>query len=191
MFLLFFLAFFRNFESFLVCIFSELSFFFSHLIILLFLFFVFFSGKIRKQNEKNYMSVNRLHQVTDYWSWKHRNIRIASTMRRDRFWAILSCIHFANNKADRVPGDPLWKIRTWMDSVIENFQKWVEKEQVNAVDEMMVPYKARIYFYHYFFHRFFYSFVTFTATNFLFSGRISVSLIINCILFLFLGAPQS
>lgn len=102
-----------------------------------------------------FMSVDRLHQISDYWSWKYRNVRVASTMRRDRFWAVLASLHMVDNDAEHPDGDPLWKIRPFMDSVTKNFELYVEPEQVNAVDEMMVPYKARTYFYQYFFHRFF------------------------------------
>ena len=60
-----------------------------------------------------------------------------------RFWAILGCLHMVNNELDRNENDRLWKVRPLLENCAANFQKYVLPEQINAVDEMLVPFKVK------------------------------------------------
>lgn len=51
-----------------------------------------------------------------------------------------------NNEVDRNEEDKLWKVRPMLENCARNFQKYVEPEQINAVDEMLVPFKVKIDF---------------------------------------------
>lgn len=49
-----------------------------------------------------------------------------------------------NEDRDINKEDKLWKVRPLLDNCARNFQKYVEPEQINAVDEMLVPFKVKI-----------------------------------------------
>ena len=49
-----------------------------------------------------------------------------------------------NEDRDINKEDKLWKVRPLLDNCAKNFQKYVEPEQINAVDEMLVPFKVKI-----------------------------------------------
>ena len=70
----------------------------------------------------------------------------AEFMSRDRFEAIKSNLHFADNNKANVPGssnsDPMYKVRPLIDHLRAKFQS-IPKDQRLCVDEQMVPYKGR------------------------------------------------
>ncbi|XP_047140899.1 piggyBac transposable element-derived protein 3-like [Hydra vulgaris] len=91
------------------------------------------------------MGLVKLPSQRSYWEIFMTYNVVSSLMGRNKFETILQNIHFVNNleickeeKAD----DLVWKLRTWITELRNNFQK-VSPEEFHAVDENMVPFKGK------------------------------------------------
>jgi hypothetical protein len=101
------------------------------------------------------MGIIKLPKLEDYWatSWPFRNSAVADIMPRDRFTTILKFYHLNDNNKNIPKGnpgfDPLFKLRPFLDSVMNNIQSNYNLGQDLSIDEQMVSYKGRIHFLQY------------------------------------------
>ena len=74
-------------------------------------------------------------------------------MKRDRFSLVLKFLHLADNNSyipKGQPGhDPLFKIRSFLEPLIANFQECYTPHRELSVDEAMVGFKERLSFIQY------------------------------------------
>ena len=74
-------------------------------------------------------------------------------MKRDRFSLILQFLHLndsANYIAKGQPGhDPLYKLRPFMDPLLDNFKAAYNLGREIAIDESMIGFKGRLHFIQY------------------------------------------
>ena len=96
-----------------------------------------------------------LPQIEDAWStkWPFAMTTFSSIMKRDRFSLILRFLHL-NNSAKYIakgqPGhDPLYKLRPFMDPLLENFKAAYNLGREIAIDESMIGFKGRLHFIQY------------------------------------------
>ena len=96
-----------------------------------------------------FMGVKRLPAMRDYWRRTALHCKIvAKAMARDRFEAIMRCLHLVNRDeviTDRQHPcfDPLAKVRWLIDDLVANFQKYQNPDVHMAVDKCMIPYAGR------------------------------------------------
>ncbi|XP_040067151.1 piggyBac transposable element-derived protein 3-like [Ixodes scapularis] len=66
------------------------------------------------------------------------------TMSRNRFLRLMKCLHVVNNLevTEEEKKDKLWKLRPWILGLQRNLAS-IEKEEFNAVDEIMVAFTGR------------------------------------------------
>jgi len=91
------------------------------------------------------MGIVRMPGVRYYWESETRYHPVADVIARNRFQKLLTVFHFVDNFSitDEVKaGDRLWKLRPWLEAFRQNCLK-VIPDEVNSIDEMMVPYKGR------------------------------------------------
>eukprot|EP00117_Sycon_ciliatum_P041059 scpid73538/ scgid30091/ PiggyBac transposable element-derived protein 4 len=95
-------------------------------------------------------------EMTNHWSehWLLGTPGFAKVMSRNRFQLLVSCLHFINNSsAERdqngVCKDKLYKIRKFMDRIVENFRTKYTLRKCVSIDEQMVAYKGRLSFKQY------------------------------------------
>jgi Transposase IS4 len=91
------------------------------------------------------MGIVKMPGVRYYWENETRYPPVADTISRNRFQKLLTVLHFVDNFS--VPGDVkssdrLWKLRPWLESFRQNCLH-VTPDEMNSIDEMMVPYKGR------------------------------------------------
>lgn len=93
--------------------------------------------------------------VEDYWarSWPFANNTFTDILKRDRFTLILRFFHL-NDNAQYIPKgqpghDPLYKIRPFMDALIQHFQKMYVPGRELSLDESMIGFKGRLGFVQY------------------------------------------
>ena len=70
---------------------------------------------------------------------------VFSVIGRNKLETILRNIHFVNNleiSEEEKANDRVWKLRTWITELRQNFLK-VSPEEFHAVDEKMVPFKRK------------------------------------------------
>ncbi|KAK9743651.1 Transposase IS4 [Popillia japonica] len=91
------------------------------------------------------MSRNRWEQINSKIHFNDNNLlvgtRIAETMSRNRWEQINSKIHFNDNNLLVGCKDKLYKIRSFIDSIVKNFNKIPIREKI-CVDGQMIPYKG-------------------------------------------------
>ena len=95
-----------------------------------------------------YMGIHKLPQRHMYWANTTFVPLIANCMPRNRFEEILSVLHFNNNQeaitdASDPNYDKLYKIKPLIDHFRSCFKEAVTPETMQAIDEMMVPFKGR------------------------------------------------
>lgn len=92
------------------------------------------------------MGIIKLPQLIQYWQAHLRIPMISDTMPRNRFMKLRQVLHFNDNFnliARGQPGyDKLFKIRPFINDLRHNFTA-VEPEELNSVDEIMIPFKGR------------------------------------------------
>ena len=93
--------------------------------------------------------------IEDSWvtSWPFATTTFSSVMSRDRFSLILRFIHL-NDSTKFIqkgqPGyDPLFKLRPFLDPLIDNFQAAYTLGREISVDESMIGFKGRLWFVQY------------------------------------------
>jgi len=73
-----------------------------------------------------------------------------NTMKRDRFFHILCCLHFTDNKNEPdmmdENSDQLWEMRNLFEILNEKFSKFYSPSEHLAVDEVIVKYKGWVIF---------------------------------------------
>ena len=96
-----------------------------------------------------------LPKVEDHWStsWPYASNNFSSIFTRNRFSLIMRFLHL-NNSSQYIPKgqpghDPLYKIRPFMEPLLQNFQKSYNLRRKIAVDEPMIGYKGRLSFIQY------------------------------------------
>ena len=95
-----------------------------------------------------YMGVHKLPSRRMYWGNKTVVPLIANTMSRNRYEEILSVLHFNNNEEAPInPADPnydkLYKLKPLIKHFRDVFKGSVSPETMQAIDEMMIPFKGR------------------------------------------------
>ena len=72
------------------------------------------------------------------------------TMPRDRFFSILSMLHFSNNAQNSdIPGDRLYKVREVISKIKKEFTHMFLPFENLVIDESMVLFKGRLIFKQY------------------------------------------
>lgn len=94
-----------------------------------------------------YMSIVDLPFRRMYWAPQSRQNVFADNMTCNRFEEILSLLHLNDNELLKAKGhplhDPLFRVRPLLSKLSANFEKYAERENCVAVDEMMIPFKGR------------------------------------------------
>ena len=95
-----------------------------------------------------YMGIHKLPSRRMYWATKTCVPIIADSLTRNRYEEILSILHFSNNQeAATDPADPEFNKMYKLQPVIEHFSNVfkasVVPETMQAIDEMMIPFKGR------------------------------------------------
>ena len=95
------------------------------------------------------MGIKKLPHYRDFWS---SNIQlhdsyISAFMPFNRFSFILSHIHLNDNSQEPKKGDEnhdkLYKIRPFIDTLSENYEKFYDSTQIQTIDESMIKFKGR------------------------------------------------
>ena len=90
--------------------------------------------------------------MLEYWSLHdlYKLPFFSSVMVKDRFFSILSFFHVADNgnqlPRDHPQFDPLYKIRTWVDSLNQNFTTTFASGRNIAIDEAIVAWRGPLSF---------------------------------------------
>ncbi|XP_047116201.1 piggyBac transposable element-derived protein 3-like [Schistocerca piceifrons] len=88
-----------------------------------------------------YMSIYRLPSSRMYWKTTTRIPAVADVMSRNRWEQLKSGLHFNDNETiDQA--DTLYKIRPFLEPLVENFRRIPMSEKL-SVDEQMIPFKGR------------------------------------------------
>lgn len=96
------------------------------------------------------MGIKPLPSYRDYWSSKPemRDTFISSKMSLHRFGYMLSNLHMNDNTIMPKKGeenyDKLYKIRPYLDKLLQNYKQYYNPTKCQAIDESMVKYKGRV-----------------------------------------------
>ena len=96
------------------------------------------------------MGLVKMPNQRSYWETFSVYTGVSSIFSRKRFETLMSSIHFVDNnsvteetkKNKKKTKDKLWKSRSWISSLRQNFLE-ISPEKFNAVDEIMVPFKGK------------------------------------------------
>ncbi|KAK2701558.1 hypothetical protein QYM36_019798 [Artemia franciscana] len=98
------------------------------------------------------MSILKLPAIRMYWENGIRYSPVADTMSRDRFISLRSFFHICDDTLmipkGEVGHDKLFKIRRLYDAFRENLKK-IDPEEIQSIDEQMIPFKGTIGFRQY------------------------------------------
>ncbi|KAK2701538.1 hypothetical protein QYM36_019816, partial [Artemia franciscana] len=98
------------------------------------------------------MSILKLLAIRMYWENGIRYSPVADTMSRDRFISLRSFFHICDDTLmipkGEVGHDKLFKIRRLYDAFRENLKK-IDPEEIQSIDEQMIPFKGTIGFRQY------------------------------------------
>ena len=88
-----------------------------------------------------WMGIVKLPDISLYWSKDPAYLQTlpSSVMSRNRFELLLRMLHFNDNERENV-NDRLYKIRTVIDILNENFEKYFEPGEIVCVDESLIPF---------------------------------------------------
>lgn len=97
-----------------------------------------------------WMGIVKLPEISLYWSKDpaYSQTLTRSIMSRNRFEVLLRMLHFNDNDKENV-NDRLYKIKTVIDMLNENFEKYFEPDEIVCVDESLIPFRGRIVFKQY------------------------------------------
>ena len=90
-----------------------------------------------------------------YWSklWPFANNNFSSVMSSRRFELLMRFLHLNNSNAQPRRGEPgydkLYKVRPFLDIVLENFKSCYQPFQHISIDESMISFKGRLCFVQY------------------------------------------
>ena len=54
----------------------------------------------------------------------------------------MSCLKFVDEEEEHDQTDRLYKVRPFLERIQKNFSDCAEPEQINSIDEMMIPFKV-------------------------------------------------
>ncbi|KAM4536507.1 piggyBac transposable element-derived protein 4-like isoform 1-T2 [Odontesthes bonariensis] len=113
---------------------------------------------VSKQEMKSFIGlcltfgIIKLPTRRDYWrqsKWLYQT-NVARVMARDRFDMIWRYLHLQDNTDPAVDkSDRLWKLRCFLDLLLNQYQALYEVNGIVTVDESMVKYKGRLAFRQY------------------------------------------
>ena len=98
----------------------------------------------------SYTHINR-----NYWSknWPFSNDNFSSIMSSRRFELILKFFHLNDSETQPMREDPnfdkLYKVRPFLDIVLENFKSCYQPHQHISIDESVISYRGRLSFVQY------------------------------------------
>ena len=101
------------------------------------------------------MGVVDLPLLKDYWStsWPFRMPHFSTVLSRDCFFLFLKFLHLADNTKQVTRGQPgydkLFKLRPFIDPLIQSFQQMFIPQQQLSMDEVMISFKGRLSFLQY------------------------------------------
>ena len=90
------------------------------------------------------------YQYRSYWStsWPFANNNFSSVMSSRRFELLLKFLHLNDSEVQPVRGEPghdkLYKVRPFLDLVVENFKSAYQPQQHISIDESVISYKGRL-----------------------------------------------
>ncbi|UYV73241.1 hypothetical protein LAZ67_10002322 [Cordylochernes scorpioides] len=96
------------------------------------------------------MTRNKKVSLKEYWSTNqlHFSPIFSKLMSRDRFFLILSVLHFNDNKT-QIPGDKLHKLKPVVDHMKSAYKNAFKPFQDVCIDESLVLFKGRLGFKQY------------------------------------------
>ncbi|XP_060777628.1 piggyBac transposable element-derived protein 4-like [Neoarius graeffei] len=113
---------------------------------------------VSKQEMKSFIGlcitfgIMKLPTRRDYWrqsKWLYQT-NVPRVMARDRFDMIWRYLHLQDNTDPKVDkSDKLWKLRCFLDLLLNQYQALYEVNGIVTVDESMVKYKGRLAFRQY------------------------------------------
>lgn len=95
------------------------------------------------------MGLKKLPSYRDYWATQMelRDSYISSLMSRTRFDWLLGNFHLNNNVLQPRRGDlnfdKLYKVRPFLDALLNNFKKYYKMNEIISIDESMICFKGR------------------------------------------------
>lgn len=101
------------------------------------------------------MGIKHLPSYKDYWSAREelRDHYIASCMSRNRFGWFLGNMHLNDKSVEPKKGEPsydkLYKLRSMLERLSENYARFYKPTRCQAIDESMIRFKGRISFRQY------------------------------------------
>ena len=101
------------------------------------------------------MDIVNLPTLQQYWckSWPFQSFTFSRIMSRDRFLLILKFLHLKNNRNIIPQGqqghDKIFKIRPFVNRLIDTFQKSYQLKRELSLDESMISYKGSLSFLQY------------------------------------------
>ena len=105
------------------------------------------------------MQITFLLVIRSYWStsWPFANESFSRVMSSRRFELLLKFLHLNNSDTQPLRGetgyDKLYKVRPFLDIVLENFKTNYQPYQQISIDESMISYKGRLSFVQYLPHK--------------------------------------
>ena len=101
------------------------------------------------------MGIVDLPSLKDYWStsWPFCTPHFSKLLSRDRFFLFLKFLYLADNTKQAARGEPgydkLFKLRPFMDPLIQSFQQMFIPQQQLSIDEAMISFEGRLSFLQY------------------------------------------
>ena len=101
------------------------------------------------------MGLVSMPRLEDYWGtkWPFVSKNFSSILKRDRFSLILRFIHLNDSTKYTPKGqpghDPLFKIRPFMEPLLEAFKQKYKLRREISLDESMIGFKGRLWFIQY------------------------------------------
>nr|CAH7734315.1 unnamed protein product [Callosobruchus chinensis] len=95
------------------------------------------------------MGVKKLTSLKDYWSSQEeiRDSYISKVISRDRFYWLLSHLHFSDNALQPKKGDQnfnkLYKLGSLLTTLSRTYKEFYSPTEFQAIDESMIKYKGR------------------------------------------------
>ncbi|PAA73384.1 hypothetical protein BOX15_Mlig019614g1 [Macrostomum lignano] len=100
-----------------------------------------------------YMGSNKKTEMNDYWSTGSYHstpyFQAPEALSRDRFKQLLGFLRFYDCLEDPTPGDPLYKIRPFLNNLRDTCVNIYRPDEEISVDESLVLYKGRLGFKQY------------------------------------------
>lgn len=95
------------------------------------------------------MGIKKLPSLKDYWSSQEeiRDPYISKVISRERFYWLLSHMHFADNTLQPKTGEPnhnkLYKLGSLLNTLGKTYKDYYKPTEFQTVDKSMIKYKGR------------------------------------------------